>query len=159
MNRFILLVIIVLCAETIVAQNRWETTLFTVYSGKSIAYDSEKMKRKSYRLEDGNKLVFEHQHNKVDEGNQSNANEIVVFQIPIESVKFSYKNEELLEVDAIYVQNCRCQDRGVHQIDKGFIKGKRNKRGEWKIELEVEVNGNRTGKKYRFNLSDEFELN
>lgn len=112
----------------------------------------------SYSIKEGKFLVFQFiSDNSGEPGNHSIAESIIAFQVKNGLDDFELKGEELSEHQAVYIQRCRCQDRGIQLIHSGEIHGKKLSTGNWNIEGEVEAMGRITGKTYHLPLNGEFK--
>lgn len=85
-------------------------------------------------------------------GNGSQTVSKLLFQIPDSLDEFTLKDSEIKTSGGYYNQLCRCQDRGLHTIESGNIRG--IKAGMiWKVDVDVMIIGRLTGKKYHIEHS------
>jgi hypothetical protein len=121
-----------------------------------IAHDS--VSYQSYGIQAGDFTVFQLISNNAGEpGNNSKAESVLAFQIKSGLDQFAIKDNALSEHEAIYIQRCRCQDRGIQKIISGDIKVAMLTNGNWRIEGEVEAIGRLTGKIYLLSVDGEYE--
>lgn len=129
------------------------------YENSAIEYDEEKLNKQNlYRVGNGTKRVFEFHHNNAGEpGNHSVAPTIIAFEVDPSLDRFELRATDLLDANAVYIQDCRCQDKGIHPLNDGVIKGQRISQALWRIELDIRVAGRNTTKVYHFNERETFE--
>ena len=126
------------------------------FTDSRIEHDSTSYQ--SYTIKNGEFTVFELvTDNSGEPGNNSKAESLIAFQIKNGSNEFVLKDEELLKHRAIYIQRCRCQDRGIQLIQTGELHGKMLPNGNWKIKGEVKAIGKRSGKTYDLPIVGEFK--
>lgn len=127
------------------------------FEKSQIQHDSSRYQ--SFQVQNGEFLVFQFiSDNSGEPGNSSTAESVIAFQVENGLDDFELKGEELSKHQAIYIQRCRCQDRGIQLIHSGEIHGKKLSTGNWKIEGEVEAIGRITGKTYHLPLNGEFKV-
>ena len=129
------------------AQEFKEHKAFVLHEQSQLKHDT--IHYKTYRIEDGQNLVFEFiSDNGGDPGNRSLADSRVTFYIPSGITNFEFKDEDLLEAGALYIQRCHCQDKGIHMLNKGVINGAKHYDGSWSVSLDVTFLGRNTDKVY-----------
>gem|GEM_PF-507139 len=134
-----------------VAQTQQSHEQFVLHEHAQITYNKVKMRSRFYKIEAGDALVFEYiSDNGGEPGNESEAKSYISFQIPEDVKEFEYTDANLQQIGAIYVQDCRCQDRGIMRIETGSIKGVKRKKDEWDVELDLSIKGYLTGYIYRY---------
>ena len=111
-----------------------------------------------YSIGIGDRLVFEFVSVQNEPGNGSKCPEILAWEVEAKGKRFSYSDGEISTVRGHYGQLCQNIDRGVHPIEKGTISGEQMKDGNWKVNLDVEVKGGKSGKMYRFKFEEIFEV-
>ena len=126
------------------------------YSQSQIAHDS--IRYQSYEIQQGGLLVFELiSDNAGEPGNHSIAETVIAFETSGGEEEFTLTNEDLQKHQAIYMQRCRCQDRGIQPIQSGEIYGLLLPNGNWRIEGFIKAIGTRTGKSYNLPINGEFK--
>ncbi len=127
-----------------------------VFMNSRIEHDS--ISYQSYSVKEGEFFVFQFiSTNSGEPGNSSVAESVIAFQADNALNEFQFKDEELSKHQTLYIQRCRCQDKGIQFVESGEIRGKVLPNGNWQIEGEVKATGNRTGKTYHLSLNDEFK--
>lgn len=130
------------------SQGFMESKAFILYENSQINHDSAHYK--TYKIDAGDFLVFEFRtDNGGDPGNHSVADSRVAFYIDSDVSSFNYSNEEMLITGLLYIQRCHCQDKGIHIINEGTLKGEKQANGSWSVEFDVSFLGRNTGKVYR----------
>ncbi|MEQ9186625.1 MAG: hypothetical protein RLP15_02755 [Cryomorphaceae bacterium] len=136
-----------------------EEKKYVYYEDSAIEYDEEKLNKQNfYRIASGTKRVFEwYQNNAGEAGNHSVAPTIIAFEVDPSLDQFELRATELLDANAVYIQDCRCQDKGIHPLKEGVIKGQRISQGLWRIEIDILVAGRNTTKVYHQEIRETFE--
>lgn len=132
---------------------------FRYHLQSEIEYDAKKRHfYHLYAISTGEHLVFELVSNNAgDPGNHSKAESIVAFQVAPELKEFRLSGQEIADHGGIYVQRCKCQDRGIQAIQDGTITGKLKEDGTWEIDVNVNPVGRLTKKVYHIQTSGEFK--
>jgi len=137
------------------AQGFEEQRQFRYYENSRIEYDS--VNYNSFSIVGGSYTVFEFtSDNAGDPGNHSRAESKIVFQIEKGADKFQLADGDIAAHNGIYTQLCRCQDRGVQPIRKGYIRGERSTSGTWDVEIDVTFPGRLTGKDYHIAVTGDY---
>lgn len=104
-------------------------------------------------------MVFAFESNNVGEpGNHSEAPSGLYFQVPMGTDEFHLENLEIREHGGLYMQPCRCADRGFQYVDNGVIAGERKNETTWLLKVDVTCYGATTGKRYEFHFEAEFQM-
>ncbi len=160
LNHCYLLAVLLFQSLTHSAQEFVEQKAFNYYNNGQIAFNEAKLHLYNlYKITDGDKLVFEYiTDNGGDPGNHSKAKTVIAFQLENGINKFELKDTKIEAHGGIYMQACECQDVGIHPITKGIIKGQKNKNGSWTVQMDVTIKGRVTGKEYRFEFENNYNL-
>ena len=120
---------------------------FTFHPASEIQHDS--IRFKSFEIISGEWLVFAFESNNAQEdGNHSTAPSGFYFQVPAALDSFQLKDGEILNSAGVYLQPCRCADRGFQYVENGKITGVKQADGTWLIASDCYVLGATTGKRY-----------
>lgn len=142
-----LLLATLLMAGVAGAQEQVEGDAFRFYQQAYLEHDSSG--RRSYAIVPGDFLVFEFvSYNSAEPGNGSRAESRLTFQVEPGAKEFVLRDKEIMDHRGIYIQVCRCADRGIQLIERGVIKGKKTGSDAWDIVLDIYVTGRSTGKVY-----------
>lgn len=92
-------------------------------------------------VESGEQWVFEYTFVANDNPNiaDDEFTENLYFEIDPELSSFSYSDEDLRDMNAVYQQICHCTFPHVFRINKGTINGEKLNKNAWYIEIDVEV--------------------
>lgn len=149
MIRTLLVIIILSSPFFLVAQNHELVEGFVIRENSELTHNGRR--HKTYEIKDGSKLVFEYASNNAgDKGNGSVANTKLSFQIPMGVDYFDYKDGELVNCGAVYVQFCLCPDEGISKVTEGSINGEKQKDGSWLVQIDAIAFGRKTQHKYQF---------
>lgn len=155
-----LTIFFVLILNQIHAQDFELIEKFDYYLNKQVSYDSSSMGFKSFSLIEGDFIVFAFTSNNAgDEGNYSQAESQIIFQIDESLDAFELLDSDILANQGLYMQKCRCQDKGIQMIEDGRISGQLLENGAWFVEIDVHFIGARTGKEYHIQKSGKYYLN
>jgi len=137
-----------------------EVRQFTYTENGQIEYDTARLHlHKSYQIVEGDYTVFEFtSNNGGDPGNHSQAESKIVFQLPMGHESFVLEGEDIASHGGIYIQLCRCQDKGIQVVTDGKIEGRKLDRGNWKIDLDVSFSGRKTEKKYHITANGIYNI-
>lgn len=61
----------------------------------------------------------------------------LLFEIEYGKEIIILKDSDLVHAKAVVFFDCHCSTYGPHKISKGYIKGKKQENGDWKIEVNV----------------------
>ncbi len=140
------------------SQSSREKQTFLLHPNSKVEYNADYPHYLSlFGIKEGEDLVFEYtSNNAAEEGNDSEAETKVAFQVKPDAKSFKWIDQEIAEHAAVYVQLCRCADAAVHPIDEGVIEGKKRKDGTWEVEMSVYLEGHFTGKRYHIQADGVF---
>ncbi|NQV51669.1 MAG: hypothetical protein HQ500_00720 [Flavobacteriales bacterium] len=132
---------------------------FQYWENASIQYDAEKLNKQNlYEVISGNQRVFQFTTNNAgDLGNYSEAPTIITFETELGSNRFELRDDQIMHHGGIYLQDCRCQDKGIHKIERGVITGERTGPSEWTVAIDVFVEGRKTEKEYHITETGTFQ--
>jgi hypothetical protein len=128
---------------------------FEVYERSALTYDTARMGyHKAFGIVEGESTVFVWtSNNKGEEGNDSEAQTTFAFAVPNAGGSFEL---DAASIDGVYVQQCRCADRGVQRITSGKLIGYQHYDRSWSVEIDAIVVGNTSGKTYWFKRAVKF---
>ncbi|MEI6507247.1 MAG: hypothetical protein WCO54_02115 [Bacteroidota bacterium] len=111
-------------------------TWYHIFTGKSLEIKTDNQKNFSAQVIDGNDLVFEYGM-RADENpdlTDDEYTEKILFSVPKNAKSFMYTDTTL---KAAFLRGCFCIDRGWHNVNTGFIKGKKINATTWQVEIDV----------------------
>jgi hypothetical protein len=97
-------------------------------------------------IESGENLVFEYRFDAYDNKQiaDDEYSETVRFEIDSKLDKFSYSDDELLDIKAVFTQYCYCGfslSESKNDNPKGTISGEKISNNEWKIKINITFYG------------------
>jgi len=138
--RIILIATFTILTTTLFAQERKINkgeTWYRIYTGKSLEMKTDKQNNFSANIiNTGNFLVFEY-YKRADEYADMTDDEYmekIVFEVPKNAKSFNFTDVSL---KAAFLRSCFCPDRGWHEINVGFIKGKKINATTWNVEIDI----------------------
>jgi hypothetical protein len=148
--------LLLLTTTSLFAQSHALEEQFVYYEGSGMRHDSARFQ--SFEMIEGEDILFEYTSNNASEvGNHSTALTKVVFIANQDGDDVYLKDKDLLNAGAIYMQQCRCADRGIQPILEGIITGKKQVDGSWDIEIDGTAYGRTTGKRYHIQTKGTFK--
>jgi len=158
-TKIVKLVVILLAAMNLTAQDVEFKEEFRYHSGARIEYDRGRPHlQEKYEVIPGDRLVFEYITNNAGEpGNAMVAETYISFQVGDTADAFVLNADDFESSEAIYIQMCRCQDKGIQPLNRGTIKGKKDKNGIWNVEIDAYATGRRSGGTYHLEVRGAFK--
>jgi hypothetical protein len=95
-----------------------------------------------FSIENGNSLVFSYkkQHSSSKNIADAGSSKALVFQVPADTTKFSYYNNGIQQIHALYQQDCYCAGGGsAVTVTEGTIRGERLSAVTWIIRVDVTI--------------------
>jgi hypothetical protein len=144
---------------TSIGQVNEEKKDFQYWENASIQYDAEKLNKQNlYEVVPGDYRVFQFStNNGGDPGNYSEAPTIIAFEAESDVNRFEFRDDQIAHQGGVYLQDCRCQDKGIHKIERGVITGERTGPNKWTVTIDVFVTGRKTDKEYHITESGTFQ--
>ncbi len=97
-------------------------------------------------ITEGADVVFSYEYNAADDVNTADDeySEYIRFQIDPSTIEFSFSDDELQDINAVYSESCFCDfsNNGEKNVPpKGTISGKKISETEWDITIDVTFYG------------------
>lgn len=138
--RNILLISLTLITTLIFAQERKINkgeTWYRIYPRKFVEMKADQQNNfYANVIDSANFIEFEY-YKRADEYEDMTDDEYmekILFSVPKNAKSFNYTDVSL---KAAYLRSCFCADRGWHDINVGFIKGKKINATTWNVEIDI----------------------